>query len=133
MARCYRLIIGTTSSSITIVTHDCPRLKFCANCTFSWQIQPHNYILFRIKHTEHLKMCFQRTLQILTCGYWNMSFERKLLTISETSTFKCIFPLDKWSYYYVVFIVMKNKHSLYFSDYYKTIAHVKTSNSKCFI
>jgi len=43
-----------------------------------------------------------------------MSFERELLTMKETSTFKCNLPLDKWSHYYAVFVIMKNKQTLYF-------------------
>ena len=54
-----------------------------------------------------------------------MTLERELFTMKETLTFKCILPLDIWSHYYAVFVMMKNKHKLYLSDYYKTIRHVK--------
>ena len=54
-----------------------------------------------------------------------MSFERELLTMTETSTFNCILPLDKWSQYYVVFVMTKKLKKTYVSDYYKTITHVK--------
>jgi len=43
--------------------------------------------------------------------------------MKETLTFKCILTLDKWSHYYAVFVMMKTKQHLYFSDYYKTITH----------
>jgi len=43
-----------------------------------------------------------------------MNFERELLTMTETSTFKCILPLDKLSHYYVVFVMIINlKKSLF--------------------
>jgi len=57
-------------------------------------------------------MCSQHIFQILRhlkCGYWNMSFERENAHNEETSTLKCILPLDKWSHYHAVFVMMKNK------------------------
>jgi len=45
--------------------------------------------------------------------------------MKEALSFKCILPLDKWSHYYAVFVMKKNKQKLYFSDYYKTITHVQ--------
>jgi len=54
-----------------------------------------------------------------------MIFERELLTMKETLTLKCILPLDKWSHYYAVFVMMKIKQNFIFSDYYKTITHVQ--------
>jgi len=56
-----------------------------------------------------------------------MSFERELLTMKETSTFKCNLPLDKRSHYYALFVMMKNKQKPIF--YYKTITHFQ--NIKC--
>jgi len=51
--------IGTTSFSITIVTHYRPRSKFCANgIFFSWQLKSHNIKIFNINLTEHLKDVF---------------------------------------------------------------------------
>ena len=62
MSKLYRLMtnnIGTTSFSITIVTHYRPRLKFCANGTFSLQVKSHDYKkILKIKLTEHLKDVF---------------------------------------------------------------------------
>jgi len=52
MLNLYRLItnnIGTTSFSITITTHYRPRLKFCANGIFSWQIKSHDYKIIQNK------------------------------------------------------------------------------------
>jgi len=46
-----------------------------------------------------------------------MDFKRQLFTMKETLSFKCILPLDKWSHYYAVFVMMKNKQKPYFSDY----------------
>jgi len=55
-----------------------------------------------------------------------MTFERELITMKETLTFKCILPLDKLMITLLcVFVMMKNKQNLYFSDYYKTITHVQ--------
>ena len=53
-----------------------------------------------------------------------MSFGRELHTFKETSTFKSILTLDKWSHNNVVFFMMKSKQKPYFSDYYKNITHV---------
>jgi len=49
---------GTTSFSITIVTHYRPRSKFCANAIFSWQKSHMIIKIFRINLTEHLKDAF---------------------------------------------------------------------------
>jgi len=66
MSKFYRLMtnnIGTTSFSINIVPHYCPRSKLCANgIFFSWQIKSHDYKnqnKFRINLTEHLKDALQ--------------------------------------------------------------------------
>ena len=51
--------------------------------------------------------------------------------MKETLTFKCILPLDKWSHYYAVLVMIK---TIFFSDYYKTITHVykhKMLNLSC--
>ena len=44
--------------------------------------------------------------------------------MTETTTFKCKLTLDKWLHYYAVFVMMKNKQTLYLSGYYKDITHV---------
>jgi len=46
-------------------------------------------------------------------------------TMTETSTFKCILTHDKLSYYNIVFVMMTNKQTLYFSDYYKYKTHAQ--------
>ena len=61
MSKFYRLMTnntGTTSFSITIVTHYRPRSKFCANGIFAWQIKSHDYKNTQNKSTEHLKDVF---------------------------------------------------------------------------
>ena len=76
-------------------------------------------------------MCFQRILQIVrffTCGYWNISFEKELLTMADTSTLKCVLPLDKWSNYWMLFCYYEKQTKLYFSDYNKTITHGQKHN-----
>jgi len=47
--------------------------------------------------------------------------------MTETLTFKCILPLDKLSDYNIVFVMIKNKQKLYFSDYYKYKTHAQTN------
>jgi len=48
-------------------------------------------------------------------------------TMTETLTFMCILTLDKCSYYNIVFVMMKNKQTLYFSDCYKYKTHAQTN------
>jgi len=52
---------------------------------------------------------------------------RGMHTMTETSTFKSILTLDEWSDYNIVFVMMKNKQTLYFSDYYKYKTHAQTN------
>jgi len=111
--------IGTTLFSITIVTHYRPRSKFCANDIFSWQIKSHDYKNTQNKSYRTFKGCVPniyilQILRNLNMCYWNMTFERELLTLKETLTFKCILPLDKQSHYNAVFVMMKNKQNLIF-------------------
>ena len=121
MSKWYRLMtnnIRTTSFSITIITHYRPRSKVCANGIFLWQIKSHDYKNIQNKSYKTFKGCvtniYDRKYQdILTCGYLYMTFERGLLTMKETLTFKCILPLAKWSHYYDVFVMIKNKHKFY--------------------
>ena len=105
--------IGTASFSITIVTHYRPRSKVYANGIFSWQIKSHNYTIIQNKTYRTFKgsvsNVYWKYKEISACGYWNMSFKGELITMTETSTFKCILPLDKWSHYYVVFVMIKKR------------------------
>ena len=52
---------------------------------------------------------------------------RGMHTMTETSTFKGILTLDEWSDNNIVFVMMKNKQTLYFSDYYKYQTHAQTN------
>ena len=54
-----------------------------------------------------------------------MRFGREMHTFTETSIFKYILTLEKWSHNNVAFVMMKYKHKLYFSDYLKNITHVQ--------
>jgi len=56
-----------------------------------------------------------------------MTFKRDtcMHTMTKKLTFKCILTLDKWSDFYIVFVMMKNKQKLYFSYYYKNKTHVQ--------
>jgi len=76
----------------------------------------------------------QHILQILRhLNMWFLKYELWKRTVhnEETSTLKCSLPLDKWSHYHAVFVMMKNKQKLDFSDYYNNIKHFQ--NIKCLI
>jgi len=90
MSKFYRVMtnnIGTTSFLITMVTHYRPRSKFCANDILSWQMKSHDYKNIHNKSYRTFKGCvpniYCKYKDIKTCGYWNMSFERKLLTMKK--------------------------------------------------
>ena len=54
----------------------------------------------------------QHILQILRhLNMWLLKYElwQRTAHDEETSTLECILPLDKWSHYYAVFVIMKNK------------------------
>ena len=54
----------------------------------------------------------QHILQIIRhLNMWLLKYElwKKTAYDEETSTLKCILPLDKWSHYCAVFVMMKNK------------------------
>ena len=50
-----------------------------------------------------------------------------MYTMTETLMFMCILTLVKCSDYNIVFVMMKNKQKLYFSDYYKYKTHAQTN------
>ena len=52
-------------------------------------------------------MCFQGILQILrNFNMWLIKYEVWKRTAHNVQ-FKCMLPLDKWSHYYVVFVIIK--------------------------
>ena len=90
--------------------------------------------IFRIKLTEHLMDVFPtyianiKKFKHVVIEIWALKENCSQWKKRQHSNAFC-HCLDKWSHYYAVFVMMKNKQKLYFLYYYKTITHFK--NIKC--
>jgi len=133
MSKLYRRMtnnIGTTSFSITMVTHYRPRSKFWANGILSWQIKSHDYKNTQNKTYRTFKGCvlIQHILQILrNLNMWLLKYDlwKRTAHSERNVNIQMHFATGQMITLLRCVVMTKNKQNLYFSDYYKIITHVQ--------